>query len=231
MRAICRNSLVVSVLALGEENQYRLANIVLASCAPVEKWHCDMNKRCRCGDGCENWLFEHLSGGLDRHLQELWSALVSPAVQESAGFCVEKGAAAAMSEGDLVAENDYADTFGQLVSSLVFQRSRRTIWMPRGWPWRMTKILQNDDQAQAVLDESREDVRIFRQARDSQHIGKGLDAILQRHLMRKSSTQQLTHARRDVRQPGFLDDLRHVVRDRARYACGTQVVEDAIDTA
>lgn len=231
MRAVCQNSLVVSVLALGEEHHYRLATIILASCKPVEAWHCEMNRRCRSADGTEKWLVEQLAGGLDTHLRDLWAALVSPSVQQSAGFCVEKQQAMAMSEGELVTENDYADTFGQLVSSLVFQRSRRTIWMSSGWPWRMTRVLASDQMAQETIAEFGEDLRIFREARDSQQKTNSLENILRRHLMRKASVQQFILAMRDREQPGFLQDLRHVVRERARVACGTQIVEDAIGTA
>ena len=81
-------------------------------------------------------------------------------------------------------DDDLADVQGRFMLELV---ARRTLYFTMGWPHRMLKVLINEDAAQQVMEELREDVAAH-SALEGVPQSKHIRAMKERSLLSLTST-------------------------------------------
>ena len=130
--------------------------------------------------------------------------------------------------GEVVAEDDFADTFGQITSNMLVGREQRGLHLLRGWPWSMLRHKKGNKVVKQFMNDS----RLFKTIKDMENRPQSLETLFRRHQMQQTSVQQLEEACND---PLFLSDsweadFNDLLDSHARVCCPTPIIEDCIGT-
>lgn len=164
------------------------------------------------------------------HVCGLWSSLSTMASLSGAAFAVERGDAQRADIAEDISEDDFADTFGQLITSLATLRLRRNYWLLRGWPWSMPAAVEQED-LEPCLERFQEDLGLFRIVQNAPSKGHALHALEKRHMLNKVSCKQLEAALADRGADGWEADFVAMLKSHLRVAAPTQVIEDMMGVA
>ena len=227
----CQNAVAISVALLSEESNERILLIVGQLTGVVLDWHLVQNKANRNAEGCCKWLREQAGGGYMAHVNKVAQCLRNANMLDRCGFITSPDELKAYSQaslGEVVAEDDFADVFGQLQSNLLVEREKRGLHLVRGWPWSMMRHKKGN----SVLDQFLKDSKLFKKIKDIEDRPQALETLYQRHQMQQTSVQQLEAACND---PMFLSepwdsDFNELLDSHAKVCCPTQIIEDCIGT-
>ena len=225
MRSACENAVAISVMFLSDETARRYMFIIKVCGRECKTWHSDQNHRMRSGDGCGDWVTEMCCGGVSRHADACLEPLSCRKFLEDAQFVCTAGAAKAMGD-EIIAENEFAAVCGNLCLELNARRVRRLLWLVRGWPWSMTRALQSDDHFDSTVDRFEQDLMSFQVLEAHPNKCEAVDKKYRRHQMRKRSNFQFRQSLFHRGHHLYRRDLKKVIRDRARCACPTQIIEE-----
>ena len=229
-RSCCQNSVVVSAMVLSDWSNLRYCRIILAAAQRAQEWHSSTNKALRCSDDIEKWIVAQCTGAFMEHVTSIVFACESPALLQEAQFMVSASTCRHCDDGEVICEDEFADTFGQICSSLAAHRLRRMLWLVWGWPWSMSAVLE-ESYADETMKRFDTDLHVWTALQSSKNQVKEVQRLIQRHPFQKSSCRQLISAWVDRDTPNFAVDLRALQRSHCRVACPTQLVEDMIGTA
>ena len=225
LRACCENACAISVMFLSDANSLRYAAIIEGASSELKSWRSRQNKLCRSSDGCAAWIEEQACGGVAQHAWAIFGSLRCRASLEEALFATTVFAAEAMGVGEVVCEDDFADTFGMLASQLVSARLRRLLHITDGFPWSMARLLKPTLAAEAVHD-FEGSLRAFRALAAAADNGPTALRLLARHQLHKPSNAAYIQAMSHRAERAWGDDMARLTMTRLRVACPTQIIED-----
>jgi hypothetical protein len=109
---------------------------------------------------------------------------------EAAGFAVSLAAAQETPAEEVGCEDEFADVYAQLLLNLVTQRTRRLLWLSRGWPWSAAAVL-DCSAADAAWSRFRRDAEVWRALQAKlPTASEDLQYLYKRHVFHTLSCQQ-----------------------------------------
>ena len=159
-RSCCQNSVVVSAMVLSDWSNLRYCRIILAAAQRAQEWHSSTNKALRCSDDIEKWIVAQCTGAFMEHVTSIVFACESPALLQEAQFMVSASTCRHCDDGEVMCEDEFADTLGQICSSLAAHRLRRMLWLVWGWPWSMSAVLE-ESYADETMKRFETDLRVW----------------------------------------------------------------------
>lgn len=235
LRACSQNCVTISVGLLPDSGNERIFCIMSEATKSVLEWDSGNRQLCRDGDGCADFMIGQCSGDYMKHVEAITAILHTVKSLELCQFIVTESEASLRkgSAGDVITEDDFADILGQFSWSLAVERIKRGLWLCRGWPWSMCRILsKNEACGDRCLKEFADDHVVFDAL--AAHGGRcaTADAMLRRHCFQKTSVVQFKHAFADpaASTPQWKEDFKKLVLSHARVAVPTVAVVDLIGT-
>ena len=235
LRSCAQNAVAISVGLLLDPTNERIFRIVGAVTKPVLEWDTDHRSKLRCASACEKFMVEQSSGFYMKHVAKVAGTMANLAALQNSGFETSKEEAAKMSIDDLElrAEDDFADMFGQFTWNLVQERLKRGLFMMRGYPWSLLKMLSGVRQAADAWALFKKDRENYQSLKTCANRTAEADQMLRRSLFNKTSVVQLMMAADDHRGDTNLHwarDMRSMLSEHALVAVPSLMIEDMIGT-
>ena len=231
LRSCSQNCVVISVGLLSDSFNERLFNCIHQVTKHVLHWDVEQRKLCRDSDGCESFVADQASGAFVRHLLNIIGTTSDPsALQACRCRPVLLGGSADDVAGEIIVEDDMADVLGQLASGMVRERLRRYLWLLRGYPWSVCRVLKDSSQFDTIIRQLKKDRDIFVKITGLAATGPVFKRLIRRHLFQKPSVQQLVDALQDPAYGSaeWKSDFRAMVRSHARVAVPSLAIEESI---
>ena len=162
-----------------------------------------------------------------RHALAILASLRSHQSLEEALFATSVATVEAMVDGEIVCEDDFADTYGMLVSHLLAARLRRLLHITDGWPWSLARLLQTSRAAEVVRG-FESSVVAFRALAAAEPKSGAAQRLYERHQLQKPSSQAYIDAMAHRSEPAWDEGIALVTKTCLRVACPTQIIEDMI---
>ena len=204
LRSAAQNAVVIAVLMLGDPHNKRTLACVVAVGEADAHWQGRMSKACRsASDNAEGVVLRcgFLGAGLD--------------VDASNDEVI----------ANLLYEDSMAQLIGQAATFLTVARLKRGLLNILGWPWRMLRVLGNDDVAQRCIDGFKADLDSYRAfevlAPSFPHARK----MGQRSELNTLAVRQLVECLEETRFC-VTPAIREIMSMRARTTFSTQLAED-----
>ena len=160
-----------------------------------------------------------------RHALAILASLRSHQSLEEALFATSVATVEAMVDGEIVCEDDFADTYGMLVSHLLAARLRRLLHITDGWPWSLARLLQTSHAAEAVRG-FESSVVAFRALAAAEPKSGAAQRLYERRQLQKPSNKAYIDAMAHRSEPAWDEGIALVTKTRLRVACQTQMIED-----
>ena len=128
-------------------------------------------------------------------------------------------------EGTVFVEDEFAELYGQLSTSLSVQRFFRGLWLTIGYPWSLQRLRS---WSSVIWDQFLKDIAIFKKLEAMVDRCPKLEAIYKRHVFQKPSCRQFMMAAEDptMGSPEWKRAMIQKLEDHAAVCCPTQVIED-----
>lgn len=128
-------------------------------------------------------------------------------------------------ESGVFVEDEFADAYGQLATSLHVEKMKRGLWMLIGLPWSLQRIRGGKS---GVWDLFLRDKLIFDKLEAMTDRSPKLEALFKRHLCQKPSVRQFMMAADDptAGSKEWKADLNAKLDEHASVCCPTQIIED-----
>jgi hypothetical protein len=180
-------------MVLSNPTYKRLVSIISMSTRLIRAWHSSQNKTLRSADVAQEWLLRQCTGEFMNHLSDVLRSLQSHTALTACGFLIpadKDDVDEASVNMDILIEDEFAEKFGNLVTSLIALRQRRCLWMIGGWPTKMTTVLERGPATHKVIGDFKLDIEVwehFKGVADKSVCGK---LVEKRHVFNLVCNQQ-----------------------------------------
>ena len=228
LRSAAQNAVVIAVLMLGDPHNKRTLACVVAVGEADAHWQGRMSKACRSASDNADWGLGQVQGGFMTHMYKLLTTPADEGVVLRCGF-LDAGLDVDASNDEVIANLLYEDSMAQLIGQaatfLTVARLKRGLLNILGWPWRMLRVLGNDDVAQRCIDGFKADLGSYRAfevlAPSFPHARK----MGQRSEFNTLAVRQLVECLEETRFC-VTPAIREIMSMRARTTFSTQLAED-----
>lgn len=195
----CQNSLVLAATMRGDMQNNYIMRCVLTVVEPLEAWHGTQAHLIRSVGAGVDWQISQHKRDFGKHLCDILGKLLDPSALEFCRFSLpgSKASIAKPNSEDLIQETDFAMLFAGLAVCLVSKRIQRCLWFWRGWPARMTAILDST-LAGGVLQQFKSDLVAYEAWKSEPERSSAMNSLIARSVFRQVSVQQLAKVWRCV---------------------------------
>ena len=227
IRAAAQNAVVVTVLLLQQSTHRRLLQMIVDSAMPVTMWHGVQNRACRDVAKGADWAVGQVTGDFMEHISLVMGALVDEAAATRCGFAIAGGENAKFifNAGEVSFEDEMAQTWGNIVLSLVVARIKRALPQLVGYPWSLLGALKGEAHRDAILKAFELHYHDHERMKVQPNINKGMRKIIDRSVFQQLSVLQLANGLKESGW-GLNPDVERLLTERSRTCFGTQIVED-----
>lgn len=199
LRGCSSNSLLVSVMVLGERWHYYLTKVIVEVSEPVASWHFHQNRELRNGERSHTWLVGQVEADFALHVRTIFGKSSDIAALQACGLALPGGAGSTTShpgkQNDAAFENeDLADLFGELVMCLGSRRLARCSFLLRGWPLRMVGLCASPMIQEATARAFETDRTSFVQLTNQECKSQAMTQIISRSCFNDTSVLQYVQA-------------------------------------
>ena len=163
LRACCQNAVVVSVLALEEDDHQRVQNIINVNSCEFEAMSTAIIKNTKSTSDTAQWrLKQFRENGFAQHFNSFIGNIADRSKLKEWGFFIPASPHDRGNEdnNEMIRENEFADMYFSFNLSAIRNRAHRSLEM-FGCPYVFTRARGGGPKAQAVMDRFKLDCEIF----------------------------------------------------------------------